>query len=631
MSLLILVSKTKMKAYFIVFSFITQCLLAKNYYVSKHGNDSNDGSFKHPFLTIQRAVQELEMGDTCYLREGTYVDNIRIQTSGNSGAPIQIKNYKNEKVCIDGRSIITTNWVQIDKHIYKTILPKKTTVTQLFSKDKMLLEARWPNSNIDRIWKREDWAKAAPESSNGSMYSHELLADKINWSDGYAMLNVSHQYKTWSRKVLTNIKDNFTYNLDIQLETLFPKPWNDDCFYLFGKKEALDSPGEWYFEPETNALFLYLSEGKHPEQLTLSFKKRDYGMQMQNQAYIHISGIHFMGCTVKFEDCNNIRFENCTLTYPTYNRLLTENQPIKTRVSGTVTEISGNNNTISNIELSYANTSGIFVKGAQSLIENCMIHDVNWVGSVNYPAIKIESLEGKKGNTIKHCTVYNTGNVGILSEGPENVIEFNDVSLTGLACKDVAAIQTQSPRCSGTEIRYNWVHDTAEKGIRGDDQTRNLHVHHNILWNCGKGMLLKGDENWVYNNTILGANTAGELVIPTKKELQKWWTRYPIRNIQNKNSYYFNNLVSKIVFRRKPLTDSSNIQKNYTYGKTDITELIHDIASRDFRQQKDSKGIDKGTVINNQPNSFEGKAPDIGACEYGAKNWTAGAKTNLNY
>jgi hypothetical protein len=615
-----------MKAYLIILYFLTQCIIAKNYYVSKDGNDTNDGSLNHPFLTIQKAIQKLKKGDICYLRKGTYYESIRVETSGNKVKIIQIKNYKNEKVYIDGRSKITTNWSQIDKHIYKTTLPQKTTITQLFSRDKMLLEARWPNSNIDRIWMRDDWAKASPNSDNGTMYNHKLLQNKTDWSGGYAMLNVSHQYKTWSRKVLTNTKDNFTYNLDIQLETLFPKPWDDDCFYLFGKKEAMDSPGEWYFDPKTNALFVYLSEGEHPDQQVFSYKKRDYGMQMQNQAYIHISGINFMGCTVKFENCENIRFENCTLNYPTYNRLLTETQPIKTREAGTVTEISGNYNTISNIELSYANTLGISVKGTQNLIENCMIHDVNWVGSINYPAIKIESLEGRKGNTVKNCTVYNTGNVGILSEGPENVIEFNDVSLTGLACKDVAAIQTQSPRCNGTQIRYNWVHDTAEKGIRGDDQTRNLHVHHNVLWNCGKGMLLKGDENWVYNNTILGAGTAGELVIPTKKELQKWWTRYPIKDIQNKNSHYFNNLVAKVVFRKKPLTDSSKIQKNYEYGKTDINKLLHNIAARDFRPQKKSEGVDKGIVVNKKPNSFEGIAPDIGACEYGAKIWTAGAK-----
>ncbi|MGB2129353.1 MAG: right-handed parallel beta-helix repeat-containing protein [Flavicella sp.] len=613
-----------MKNFVFVSCVFLQSIFAKNYYVSKNGNDANSGSFNDPFLTIQRAVKELKKGDVCYLRKGTYLENIKIITSGNTGAPIQIKNYKNEKVCIDGRSNIVTKWLKLDKHIYKTTLPKNTTITQLFSNDRMLLEARWPNSNIDRIWERSDWATSGPKSNNGIMYYQKTPQNAIDWSGGYAMLNISHQYKTWSRKIHTSATHNFTYKLNIQLETLYPKPWNDDYFYLFGKKEALDSPGEWYFDHKTNELFLYLTENSRPEQQVISYKKRDYGMETHEQAYIHISGIHFMGCTVQFKNCNNIRFENCTLSFPTYNRLLTDNLPIKTRTKTTATEISGHDNKVSNIKLSYSNTIGLLIKGSNNTIENCTIHDINWVGSVNYPAIKIESEYAKKGNTVKHCTVYNTGNVGILSDGPDNSIEYNDVYNTALACKDAAGIQTQSPRCSGTEIKYNWIHDTDEKGIRGDDQTRNLHVHHNVLWNCGKGMLLKGDDNWVYNNTILGDSESGALVIPTKKELKKWWTIYPIRNIQNKNSYYFNNLVAKIVFRKKPLSDLEKIENNYQYSETSISDQLNSITQRDFRPKKDTKLIEKGIFKENHPKSFNGNSPDIGAYEYGEKKWIAG-------
>ena len=46
---------------------LSNALLAKNYYVSNTGKNSNDGSFEYPFRTIQFAVDHLKPGDKCYV------------------------------------------------------------------------------------------------------------------------------------------------------------------------------------------------------------------------------------------------------------------------------------------------------------------------------------------------------------------------------------------------------------------------------------------------------------------------------------------------------------------------------------------------------------------------------------
>ena len=67
------------------------------YYVAKDGNDSNPGTLAEPWLTIGKANQELQPGDTVYIREGVYQESIAPINSGTSGKYITYQNYPDEK------------------------------------------------------------------------------------------------------------------------------------------------------------------------------------------------------------------------------------------------------------------------------------------------------------------------------------------------------------------------------------------------------------------------------------------------------------------------------------------------------------------------------------------------------
>ncbi len=60
------------------------------YWVSTTGSDTNDGSFNHPFATINQGVNRANPGDIVYVESGTYVDNLYITKSGQPDAPIII-------------------------------------------------------------------------------------------------------------------------------------------------------------------------------------------------------------------------------------------------------------------------------------------------------------------------------------------------------------------------------------------------------------------------------------------------------------------------------------------------------------------------------------------------------------
>jgi len=74
-----------------------------SYYVAPGGSDSNPGTEKKPWKTIQKAAESAAPGSTVYIKEGTYCERINIKVSGASAEePVTFKNYNDGRVIIDG-------------------------------------------------------------------------------------------------------------------------------------------------------------------------------------------------------------------------------------------------------------------------------------------------------------------------------------------------------------------------------------------------------------------------------------------------------------------------------------------------------------------------------------------------
>ncbi len=106
-------------------------LFAKNYYVSKTGNDANLGTENNPLLTIQKAVNSAIAGDSVFVKAGTYNENVRIYkttgqgTWGTANAPIVYKTFGTDEVIINGGGG-TALWIEgeyIEFHNFKLTVP----------------------------------------------------------------------------------------------------------------------------------------------------------------------------------------------------------------------------------------------------------------------------------------------------------------------------------------------------------------------------------------------------------------------------------------------------------------------------------------------------------------------------
>lgn len=590
--------------------FIHTACFAATFFVSPKGSDSNPGTAEQPFRTIAKAAGQLQPGDSCHIQAGTYREEVVLKTPGSPENPIRItgatKADGSPDVILDGTDPLDGTWKEETVHGVKVFsIPCSRPTVQLFYKGVMMTEARWPDRPLSRIWDRSTWASSEKGSRQDLMICSALVETGVDWTGAWATLNVGHQFKTWSRRVLSHEKesDRFTYNLEERMndDRHEGHTWWDDNFYLHGKIEALTAPGEWFHDGER--LYFITPDDRSPDAGDVAIKTREFGISGQNVDNLEISGLRFFGCTFQFQNSNHLTIENCRILYPNYAPILTDTLPKGERTSIPQTSIRGNDNTIHKTSIAYGNTAGITLTGSRNRIENSVFHDFCWEGNLHHPAISIRSI-GKAAcdSIVSHCTIYNSGNMGIWYLNRGNEISYNEVYNTGLACKDIAAIHTGSPSTTGSVAHHNWVHGSRGKGIRGDDQTRGLTFHHNVIWNCDEGMILKGEDNECYNNTIIGSNGHGCLIIPTRAEPRKWWSKTEFLDRQNTRSAFRSNLVETITYRYEPLPQNRKIAGNME-SRT-VGQLLKNPAKRDFRPL---------TPIH------------AGAYEYGKPAWKAGA------
>lgn len=87
--------------------------LGAEYYVATTGNNTTGiGSIENPWLTIQYGFNQLNPGDTLYVREGVYRESVNMEgRRGTPGNPLTIKNYPGETPRLTAGNILT-GWVR---------------------------------------------------------------------------------------------------------------------------------------------------------------------------------------------------------------------------------------------------------------------------------------------------------------------------------------------------------------------------------------------------------------------------------------------------------------------------------------------------------------------------------------
>jgi hypothetical protein len=642
-----------------------QELQAKSYYVSPYGKDENLGTLQKPFRTVQRCADIVTAGAICYLRKGIYRETITPANSGQVKARITFKSYQNEQVTISGAEPLI-NWQKLDEKDkilswkkYRNKLYKSKMSwdlgpgeNQLFIDGKMLIEARWPNTDSSDISKPRNALsqKAVCGQIDGSDYGKQCsqsgktyqgyffdsdLDQPVNWWKG-AQINVAlgpvWYFQTGTVKSSEPGRIEFDFTL---LDKIFI-PQAKNPYFLWGKKELLDAETEWFYDKETSDLIIWPPHNKKLPNSVVEAKKREYAFNLSGKSYISVESINFFSTSILTDSStSNILLKNIGAKYLSHHT--TEN--ISTHLSKSGILMMGNNNEIKDCKLSYSSGNGITLIGNENLIQNNIISDVNYTGG-DYAAISLTNIAApvsltSSSNQITHNTFYRSARSMLLfyPEGGHNKVTYNNFYQAGLQLADFGLFYTTSFK-EKNEIAYNLFHDIKEKNygnhpgaaIYLDFTSSGFNIHHNLVWDVPRGIQLNiSSKTWekskfpyiypikdirVYNNTVVSQKSLVNDFLPQTSDLD----RVSIDNNIFRGEITKGNLLAAL-------------GNNNMYNGVDPRFVNPKLAN--FQLKAESPAINAGKNLPPFTAGFVGSKPDIGAFESGRSSWKAGA-SNLS-
>ena len=484
------------------------------------GNDSNPGTEDCPFATISKAAESITDGDTVIISHGIYRESVAIEGINE----VTFKAAENAKVVIDGSSDIEEDlggeWKEYQNGIYQTNVSENAW--QLFVDLEEMVPARWPNANftdgsvfnISHSWAEGSMDRDKYKDEDGNwFYPYEngelidisgLNESGFDPTGAIAILNVG-SFKTWSRNITEFDSENNSFKFDVV------PAWKEKhhAYFLEGKLELIDSPGEWFFDNTNNTLYFLPPEGLNLSEANIRAKTQAYGFSSDNADEVTLENIDFFANTFRFNKCNNCTVDGSHLLYPSTSKR-------SLNIAGEDTEErwvsrfdSSTGCIVENSAFLYTDGSALEMTDGEHIVRNNYFYFIDW--SVSDLRSSMYSIFlGFNDNEFSHNTMHKLGASATLNPGKTATVSYNDVSDTGYLQTDGAVVQMHEAQQTGTEVSYNWIHDTPKYGIRMDGpglangDGRNATVHHNVVWNVKGGIMVKGDYHTAHNNTVFG-------------------------------------------------------------------------------------------------------------------------------
>ena len=591
--------------------FIVSALLAvlghsAEYTVSPRGDNAAAGTKAAPWRTLGHACEMAGPGDTVLISEGIYRETLTPKRSGESGKPIRFQAAAGERVVLSGAEPITGTW----QHHRGNIFALKTTLTfkQLFVDGKMMPEARWPNSPPGDLM---DYNRAVAGKGTG----YETLSDTNlptgNWSGGVVLMWPGQWWFSNTRRIAEYRPGqalSFARSMKPKQADEFHAadpylPREGNFYVLMGSLDGLDFPGEWFLAESARVVYLWAPDGECPEKHTVEAKQRDLACDLRGRGFIEIRGVDIFGAAVMMRDAHDCLLEACRLRYVEHDRdCERENLPPALNV------VTGKNNVWRNCLVAYAATEVLCLGGESNRLENCVLHDANYLGTSRGGLDVGRSVAAQ----VKRCTIYRAGRDLVGFSGCKRLrFERNDLYAANMLNDDAAAIYGWGTDGEGSIIAYNWIHDNPRcNGVYLDNFCKSFIVHHNVIWNSrGNSIRLNCDaiSHQIFNNTLAQVSEpfgtyAYSGHVPTMK-----------------GTRIINNLINARLDDKDP--------RIFVQGDLG-PELHHNgpgAVDSEGYPESGSKAIDAGVVIPNITDGFQGKAPDLGAYERDGPRWTVGA------
>lgn len=511
----------------------------KTWYVAKSGNasDSNPGTIDAPFLTISKAGQVAEAGDTVIVKEGTYRETVTVKNNGTPTAPIVFKAAEGEKVVISAAEPVS-NFITYGENLVAASIPSEDMgfgKNQVFFNNITIPEARYPNGPAIDIGDvaeplSDNWPVAAPltvDMDNPLHVANEELLDQPEGTwDGarYITLRgmayaISFAKVKHSKPGELELGDHGTIYWDAK-EGNPQIRWG----YLCGDIDAIDLPGEWVIENGT--IFMMPPEGTTVDDLTVEVKARQLCVDIPDNKCVQFRGFETIGGSMRLNNSELCVVKDCNIKYNNHYTWSMDQHtgfiddanvtdPNGAPARGEVgLYVGGYDNIFVNNIFDEAAAAAIYGVGCYTYIENNLIKNCGYMGSYvaglnfNGEAWK-GSASPRGGMVIVGNTAYNSGRSPLQTTRPAYngewamipyEVAYNDFHNGMLTSLDTGIVYTymtdHGNQRKKTQMNNNFVYHNYEEtwpysfGIYHDGGTINIDTYNNLVFCTEKGVKL---------------------------------------------------------------------------------------------------------------------------------------------
>lgn len=286
---------------------------------------------------------------------------------------------------------------------------------------------------------------------------------------------------------------------------------NGGKFYVTNLLEELDMPGEYFIDTESKTLYVWSpdddGDATVEHEILISLNDEPLLEIAAGSRNVTITGIGFdtaRGGVISARKVEGVQIIDCDIRNTGTNGVV---------VDGRDNAIRGNS--FSGIGATALSVSGgdraTLTPAGNEIVDNTMT-DFGRVYRTYQPAIRLSGV----GQHIAHNLIHDAPHSGIIFNGNDHVIEFNEIYDVLRETGDCGAIYCgRDWTLHGTVIRNNFFHDLTgtdgryQNAVYLDDMASGITVAGNIFYNCHWGMLVGGGrDNLIMGNVFIGGTRA---------------------------------------------------------------------------------------------------------------------------
>lgn len=522
---------------------------AVEFRVVPSGHDDASGVADSPFATVGRAIEaafDVPAGEivtvsiaagTYYLsstlgigaREGGGPLTIRGATDGETrlvgGVAVPAEGFRavtddvlarmderarNHVVVAEPRALPGVGEMQLAR--FPDHFEGPPVVPELFMNDRRMTLARWPN---------EGWAEVAEvvESGPAPWRNHQsekrgvikVAGDRpARWANAPGVWLGGYWCFDWSFDTIRVAAiDVATGEITFAVQHHYgfgggnPGPRR---FYAINLLEELDSPGEYYLDPERGLLYFWPPESLADAHIVLSTLATPV-IHVDGASQVTLESLVVEGTAqhaIRVDGGESNAIVDCTVR--------------NTGQAGIVID-GGTNHRVEGCEIYETGTGGVVVSGGDRKtlspssheIVNNHIHHVSRRQRTHAYNVHMNGV----GIHLAHNLLTDSPHQSIGLGGNDHIIEYNEVARSGQESDDCGAFYMgRNPSERGNIIRYNYWHDTGSTRGHGscavyfDDGTSGQVVYGNVFYKAAGGgfgavFIHGGHDNVVENNIFI--------------------------------------------------------------------------------------------------------------------------------